>query len=201
MINESGELVTPTNPVEPEPLTPSVEPAVTAVPTPEVNPFEAQNKQLFARATRAEDEAKELKAKISELTSQQVPSETVGFDYEDDTKEKVKALEEQFNAIQEKAELDALYAQYPPIKDKASEFDEYRKDYPRHKLGNVAKLFLAENDLLETTPRVGLESPTGGARVAPTNGKMTAEDVSRLRRTNYNAYRQMLKEGKLNISD
>lgn len=179
--------------------TPAEKPEETPVtPKPEANPFEDQNKQLYARATKAEDEARELKAKLRDLESQQVPSETVTY-YDDDTKREVDALKQRLDEIQDKADLDKLYGTYPAIQDKAQEFDEFRKEFPRHKLENVAKLFLSEQGLLDTPARPGLEDPSGGARVAPSTGKLSAEDARKLREENYEGYRKLLKEGRIDL--
>jgi len=182
-------------PAEKPELTPDVK--VETPEEPEVNPLEEQNKQLFARAKKAEEKEKELQAQIEDLQSQQVPSD-YGFG-DEDTKKEIDALKNQIAGIQEKAELDALYAKEPVLKDKAEEFDEFRKEYPRTKLENIAKLFKVEQGLTDEPVREGLEKPTGGTRVPPSTGKMSSEDAKRLRETNYEGYRQALKEGKIDL--
>ena len=202
MINESGELVTPENPVESElPEAPKVE-----TPAPVIvdanSDLTEKNKQLFERAKKAETAEKELKERVKELENQQVPSDSFVYGNEDKTAQEVSDLTRRLDEIEDKQELDALYAKFPVIKDKLEEFNTFRQDYPRHKLENIAKLFLAENDLLEAPPaREGLEKPTSGARVAPTSKKMSVDDVRRLRETNYEEYRKMVKEGRIDLSE
>jgi hypothetical protein len=100
--------------------------------------------------------------------------------------------------LEDEKALDKVYAQFPALKEVAAEFEAYKADYPRHKLENVAKLFLQEKGLLDT-PRIGLEQPTGGTRVAPTSG-MTADDVKNLRENNWAKYQDMVSKGLINIS-
>jgi hypothetical protein len=90
---------------------------------------------------------------------------------------------------------------YPILRDKLSEFEQYKQEYQGVKLESVAKLFLSENDLLGDSPkRKGLEKAGGGQRVAPSEGKFTAEDAKRLRETNYKEYLKQVRSGKLQIS-
>lgn len=107
----------------------------------------------------------------------------------------VAELQKQINALNEAREVDSLIAKFPQMADKRSEFDEFRKEYPG-KLENVAKVFLAEHDLLEVpAKRKGLEKKTGGkATASPT---ITLEDVKKLRENNYTKYTELLIAGKL----
>jgi hypothetical protein len=107
-----------------------------------------------------------------------------------------KYLKKQVDSLQEKIALKEVTEQFPALKDKMSDFDEFRKDYPGVELGKAAKLFLAEKDLLETPkPRLGLEKPSGGGRTAPSAG-MTVEEFDKLRSSNYRKYVEILKSGK-----
>lgn len=113
-------------------------------------------------------------------------------------KSKIDLLEERLSTLSEEREIERMLAQYPALKDKASEFKEFRKsEHPRAKVESVAKIFLAENGLLEPK-RQGLESPTGGTRTPMTSG-MTSEEVKHLRETNYRKYLDMLKKDQIKI--
>jgi hypothetical protein len=107
-----------------------------------------------------------------------------------------KLLEKQIKVLNETIALKDLSLTYPAITDKRSEFDEFRKDYPGISLDKVAKLFLVENDLLESPkPRMGLEKSTGGGRTAPQTG-MTLKEFDGLRTSNFRKYKQILQSGK-----
>jgi hypothetical protein len=109
----------------------------------------------------------------------------------------VEPLKETIISLEDKIALKDLQIQYPVLKDLLSEFNEYRKEYPRHKLDNVAKLFLTEKGLIEPT-RKGLERQTGGTRTPSMSGQ-TAEDVKKLRETNYKKYQEMVRNGQIQI--
>ncbi len=71
------------------------------------------------------------------------------------------------------------------------------------KIGNAAKVFLVDNDLLNTPPvRQGLEQPTGGARNAqPSDGKMSATDAENLMKTDWKKFKELNDAGKMQISN
>ena len=105
----------------------------------------------------------------------------------------VKPLEKEIESLREQNALKDVHAVYPALKDLSGEFEAFRQEYPRHKLENVAKLFLSEKGLLDA-PRKGLEKVTGGPRVAVST-EMTAEDKKNLRTNNPRKYEDMLKKG------
>lgn len=149
----------------------------------------AKNHQLYERAKKAEAKAKELEERL-----QTTESDPYG---DDDLHQRVKELSQKLAKIEEKSQFESLYLQYPVLKDKVAEFDEYRDKNPGMSLETGAKAFLAEHDLLgQTVKRKGLEKAGGGQRTPPT-GKITAEDAKRLRETNYNEYKKQLMAGKI----
>lgn len=114
-------------------------------------------------------------------------------------KEEIKNLANEISSIKEQNELSQLMSQFPALKDKKGEFDEFRKDYPRTGLAKVAKLFLSENGLIDNPqPRKGLEDATGGTR-QPISQGMTAEEVKSLRETNFKGYMKAIQEGKIKL--
>jgi hypothetical protein len=152
----------------------------------------AKNRQLYERAKKAEAKAKELEELLQTQKTESDP-----YADEEDLTQKVKDLSDKLAHIEEKTQLDVIYAQYPVLKDKFAEFDEYRLQNPGMTLTTSAKAYLAENDLLgQTTKRKGLEKAGGGLRTPPT-GKITHEDAKRLRETNYNEYKKQLMAGKI----
>lgn len=109
-----------------------------------------------------------------------------------------KMLQGQIVSLKEEIALKDAREQYPALKDKASEFEQFRKDYPGVDMGKVAKLFLAENDMLEVSiPRKGLERSSGGVRV-PTPQGWTPEAIDELRVNNFRAYKAKLQSGEFN---
>jgi hypothetical protein len=171
------------------------EPAPKGSKTPETNLYAALEEER-----RLRKEAEE-RARIAEENNTTVPSEEVYSDEGKILKNKISTLETKLASIEEKNILEGLKSQYPALKDKSIEFDEFRKDYPRHKLENVAKIFLAENDLLVEIPaRKGLEKTVGGPK-APTSTGMTSEDVAQLRKTNWKKYTELVTSGKIRPED
>lgn len=158
--------------------------------------------QNFERAKKAEADKKTLADKIAQLENQLASADDVFADPNDAVLTQLAELNAKFSALEEEKQLGLVLQKYPVIADKRAEFDTYRMEYPASKLETVAKLFLAENDLLTETPkRKGLEKAGGGQRVAPSTGKMTSEDVKRLRENNYPEYMKRIKAGTLQISD
>lgn len=107
-----------------------------------------------------------------------------------------KALKSQIDSLQELIERKDLEEKFPALKELSQEFSEFKKDYPRHKGENIAKIFLQEKGMLEPK-RKGLESPTGGR--APVASDMTVDEVKHLRETDYRRYADLLKKGLIKV--
>ena len=192
MIEETEEVVTQTEePQETEPVEETLTPEQIA----DLKRKADVSSQNFERAKKAEEAKKALEEEVERLKLQTEP-------YEDtDVSQKLNELTTKINKIEEEKQMESIFAKYPAIKDKLSEFEQYKLDYPGVKLESTAKLFLADNDLLTEAPkRKGLEKAGGGQRVAPSSGKMTSEDAQRLRTTNYKEYVKKVKDGPLQIS-
>lgn len=110
---------------------------------------------------------------------------------------KISTLNQTIARLEEERTIEKLLVAYPVLKEAMQDFNEYRKDYPRHKMENVARLFLSEKGLLETTQRVGLETPSGSK--TPVSTKMTQDDVKRLRETQPKRYAEMLRAGNIDL--
>ena len=129
-----------------------------------------------------------------------VPSEEEIFSDEGKVlKNQVDSLQQRINQMEEEKALASLHAQYPVLKDKAEEFNTFKADYPRHKIENVAKLFLVEQGLM-STERKGLEPAGGGTRQVP-QAKLSIEDVARLRNESPRKYQQMVLDGRIRPED
>lgn len=152
--------------------------------------------QNYERAKKAEQKAKEYEARIKELEALETTDE---FDTDDDAvRKEVRELNKKLAAIEEKAQMETVLSQHPNIKEFAQEFDEFKEEYQGFPLDKVAKLFIAEKGINETTKRKGLEKAGGGTRT-PSPDKMTSDDVKRLRETNFREYKKLLQSGKLKI--
>lgn len=200
MANEKVEVQeTSETPVEVE--TPETPAESVEEPVVEVDPALAkealeQNPHLYARAKKAEAEAKELKEKIKEIEQPELSD----IDTDEGVKEDVEELKGKLATFERDKELDKAYKQWPVLATNIEEFDKFLEEHPDKGISSAAKEFLVDNELL-AQPRKGLEKPTGGARVAPSTGKMTAEDLGRLRETNYDEYMKLVKSGGAQITE
>ena len=169
--------------VEPAPATPA------GSKTPETN--------LLAALKEEREKRRLLEDENEKLKNTTAPSEIAEV-YSDEGRELKKMLDatnEKLVRMEESRELESVLNQYPALKDKQDEFEEYRKDFPRHKLANAAKLFLSEKGLLETAPtRMGLEPATGGVKTPP-QAKLSVEDIKRLRENDHRKYMKYIQTG------
>ena len=186
-------------PVSEEPV--AVEPAQV---TSEVKPGDKTEPNLLLKSLQEErelrrvEQEKRLELEAQLLALQSVPDPDVYSDEGKALQQEISTLKGQVQAITEEKVLGELIAKHPAIKDKLSEFNEFRKDYPSDKLASAAKLFLAENDLLEVPVRKGLEKSSGGGRTAPQQG-MTEAEVKTLRETNFRKYSSLVKSGAIKV--
>lgn len=176
-----------------------VKPVVEVKPEPEKG-----SKTPEANLYAALEEERRLR-KEAELKAKELELQTASNEYYSDEgktlKKEIELVKNQLEKLEEERELERIKSQYPVLKDKSAEFEEFRKDFPRHKLDSIAKIFLAEKDLVsEIQPRKGLERPVAGPKAPPSTG-MTSEDVASLRKTNFKKYMELLTSGKLNPDD
>ena len=140
---------------------------------------------------------RELEEELLEFKSS-VPADEVYSDEGRLLKKELDSIKGALSSFKEERELERVYAQYPLLKEKSQEFENFRKEeHPRAKIESVAKLYLAENGLLESKRR-GLETPTGGDRV-PIKTGMSIEEVKHLRENNYKKYLELLKKDQIKI--
>lgn len=166
---------------------------VTEVVEEPVKPGEKTDSALLLKSLQEEREKRRLvEEKLLALENQSPENNDVFSD-------EGKLLKQEISSLREKIEVKELLDQYPAIKDKSAEFNEFRTEYPGIPVDKIAKIFLAEKGLLEPhAPRKGLEKPSGGGKSIPT-GEMTTEEVSNLRNNNFRKYMSLVKEGKIKV--
>lgn len=173
-----------------------VAPVVTTVP-PATQPGDKTESALLLESLKEERaKRRELEDKLNNLNTTNLSDEV----YSDEGKllnDKISSLEAKLEQLEEDKIIVQVHSKFPVLKEHSVEFDEFRKDYPRHKMENVAKLFLTEKGLLES-PRKGLENPTGGQR-GPAEPQMTKEEVKNLRETNFKLYKEKLNKGLIRV--
>lgn len=108
-------------------------------------------------------------------------------------KSQIDSMAVELSAIKRERENDALFANYPQLKDKKEDFIKFREGYTDTPPETVAKIFLAEHDLLEPK-RKGLERPTSGPKTAPT-AKYTPEEIDRIRTTQPRRFIELIRSG------
>lgn len=183
-----------TQPSETLPEVAIVEP--TTLPTGSKTPSENLYAALAEeRRLRKEAEDKLLQAETSILPD----TDDVYSDEGKVLKTEISKLQETVTRLEDERQLERTIAQFPALKDFTGEFDSFRKEYPRHKPENVAKLFLTEKGLLAET-RMGLEKQTGGSK-EPQKSGFTTDEIADLRKNNFRKYQQMLQDGKLRGND
>lgn len=180
----------PQVPASPEP-TPEVVETPKGVKTPDEN--------LYAALKEERERRKEVELRLKELESVQqtpfVPDEDTWSDEGKNLKKHIDTVGSKMLELSEKLELQDIYTAYPQVRDNASDFNAFRREYPLVSLDKVAKLFLVEKGLIGQQ-RKGLESSTGGNK-APQPTGMSETDVKRLRETQPRRYAQLLREGKI----
>jgi hypothetical protein len=177
------------------------QPVVTEDTTKPAQAGEKTDPNLLLKSLQEERERRRLAEEKAKLLEEQLtsstPSDEVFSDEGKALKSHISSIESKLEKLEEEKQLEKIYSQFPDLKSLASEFDTYKQDYPRHKLENVAKLFLSEKGLMES-PRKGLEKTTGGTR-QPISSTMTSDEVKTLRTTNYKKYQDMLMKGLIKL--
>lgn len=158
--------------------------------------------QNFERAKKAELEVKELRRKLESLPSEQLDDDL----FSDEGKllrSEISVLRETVSKFEKEKEEQAIYSQFPELKDKQDEFIEFSNDPDNIgiKKEKLAKLFMLEKGLLDSKPqRKGLEKPTGGSKANHKSG-ITQDEIKRLRENQPRRYQQMIQNGKINPDD
>ncbi len=159
-----------------------------------------------------ENEELRIKSAKAETTLSEEELSTKYPDWEflaDDQKGFIKRQESLEKDIREMKEAKAwnenytnTLTQFPQLKGKEAEFKEFC--YSEENIGNKNLVLLAKAFIFdkgepaepEKTMRKGLETPSGGTKIAPTTG-WSIEDVKRLRETDPKRYLKMIQRGEL----
>lgn len=169
---------------------------VTSTQTPPVG-SKTPEENLYAALAEERRKSKLLEDKLNSMTTEVSEPEVVS-DEAQILKRQIDTLSGKINQMEDDKALDKLLVQYPVLKENLDKFAEFRlAEHPRAKIESVAKIYLAENGLLEGR-RAGLENPTGGTR-APVSQGMTADDVANLRKNNFKKYQELLSKGLIKI--
>lgn len=158
--------------------------------------------QNFERAKKAELEVKELRNQLASKSSEQLDEDLLS-DEGKLLKSEISVLRETISKFEKEKEEQAIYSEYPELKDKKDEFTEFSNDPDNAgiKKEKLAKLFLLEKGLLDSKPqRKGLEKPTGGSKASHKSG-ISQDEIKRLRENQPRRYQQMIQNGKINPDD
>lgn len=198
MENKTEE-TTPQNPVVEETTsTPEAEPAVETPKDDSISREELADlkekakvsSQNFERLKKLEEDNKSLQEQLKE---QEVLPQ-VDIEEEGQLKSEVTAVKQELNKMK-------VIKSHPEMEEVWSEFTEYRND-PENKgmnMNTAAKAFRIEKGLA-APQRKGLERQTGGDRVQISAGnKMSVDEVTKLRKTDYKKYREMIKKGQIKM--
>lgn len=148
----------------------------------------------------AEKELKEFKtnSKEKESFAKREADEDVQSDEGKTIMSRVDTLDQKIASRERKEDELRVYLDYPILKDKQDEFQEYLEENPGLSPEKAAKLFMFDNNLVgEAKPkRKGLEQPTSGSKKTLPDG-ISKEDAERLRTEDYRKYERMILSGKL----
>lgn len=150
--------------------------------------------QNFERAKKAEDKVKELQEQIATLQAKPKESSTK----ENGKEEEIAALRAEIADIRANNQKQEVFAKYPQLKDVWNEFEEFQGEPENAGMPilTAAKAFVVEKEL--TTPRrEGFERDGGGSHEAASTEELTWKEAENLRKTNYRAYREAIKNGRV----
>ena len=168
----------------------------TATPAPGSQTPEAN---LYAALQEERQKRKELEQQLLEANTSVLPdTDEVYSDEGKVLKTEIDSLRSTITKLEDERNLERLVGQFPALKDFRGEFDSFRQEYPRHKLENVAKLFLSEKGLLGGESRIGLETTTGGDK-QPQKSGLTVDEIADMRKNDSRKYQQYLMEGKIQV--
>jgi len=165
-------------------------------------PVGAQTPQenLYAALAEERQRRKEAEAKLNNIATEDPSEPDVISDEAKILKGHIDTLSAKISQMEEDKSIEKLCVEYPLLKENLDKFNDFRlAEHPRAKIESVAKIYLAENGLLESR-RVGLENPTGGGR-APVSKGMTSDDIANLRKNNWKKYQDLLSKGLLKMDE
>lgn len=174
-----------------------VAPVVTTNPVPPPVGSQTPPEHLYAALAEERRMRKEAEDKLNNMTTDPSEPEVVS-DEAKLLKGHIDTLSAKISQLEDDKALEKLFVQYPVLKENVDKFNEFRQaEHPRAKIESAAKIYLAENGLLESR-RAGLENPTGGGH-APVSQGMTVDDIANLRKNNWKKYQELLSKGLIKI--
>ena len=201
-MEQSNDVTQNPSPAVSEDVTPQTQLPVAPVVTPSnaTPPVGSQTppENLYAALAEERRLRKEAEDKLNSLSTTDLSEPEVISDEAKILDGRIASLSAKISQMEDEKALEKLLIEYPVLKENLDKFNEFRQaEHPRAKIESVAKLYLAENGLLEPR-RVGLENPTGGGR-APVSQGMTADDIANLRKNNWKKYQELLSKGLIKI--
>ncbi len=179
-------------PVQTQPVAPSAEPEEPQKPPKGFVPYQALEEERNKR--------KQTEAELEALRS--APSEPEMEVFSDEgkaLKSDIKTLSDKLRSIERKEALREAETEFPFLKDKKEEFQEFLEDEENKRLSirKAAQLFGAEKGLLASEPqRKGLEKPTGGGQIPPEH-TYSKEEIEDMMKNEYPKYEKLVREGKI----
>ncbi len=160
---------------------------------------------LYAALKEERERRKSLEERLGALESNSQSSNQTSYEqvdevYSDEGKlilQQLEPLKQKISSLEDELEMEKLMAKFPQIQGLKDDFESYKQDFPRHKLENVAKLFLQEQGIFEQTTEVrqGLESATKGPKSTETSDSFSPEEIDRLRTQQPRLFIKMIREG------
>lgn len=156
----------------------------------------SQSSQNFERFKDADEERQAALERVAELEALNANPGNGGAGNDP----RVTTLETTVKGLTDKLAMAEVLKVFPVIGGKEADFEAFRNapENAGMSLATAAKAFVHEKGLLEPR-REGLEPPTGGGHVPTPTGKLSSEDAAKLRNTNFRAYREALKAGRIEV--
>ena len=173
-----------------------------------------REKEKSAELSRKNEELEEQLAKANETPSEEeLESKYPGWELkEEEEKERLRGdegREKRLRKVEEKIAWDADFKslvakpEFASLKDKEEEFKTLAYKSPSTDILTLAKSFLytpydaKPKEEPKVEPRKGLETPSGGKSEIQEPGKLTLEDIKRLREEDPKTYLKMVQQGQL----
>lgn len=174
-------------------------PAGTPNPEPQKPPQGYVPKQALDEERRKIKLLEDEIARLKELA----PSED-DFEYSDEGKvlgKKISSLETELQNLRQEKEKERIFSQYPQIKERVDEFNDFLAERSNLSVEDAADLFRIKKGLIEEkiSERKGLERPTGGPKTNVPESGYTSEEARRIRENDPKLYEKLVREGKLKI--
>lgn len=112
--------------------------------------------------------------------------------------ERIDTLSDQIERLKDQNAVKDLVIEFPALKEKTAEFEEFRKKYPGVDLKDIAELYLTRSGLLSQAKKPKGVEPASGGTHQPPQKRWTPEAVTQLMQTNFREYKRLLQSGAFN---